>query len=73
MEGDELSDAPGIYLGCNVENASSGLTICAERVAVASWVAAGRPGTLETVAIAARREDGSWAHAWPCGACRQVL
>lgn len=70
---DDGSGSTGIFLGCNVENASSGLTMCAERVAVANWIAAGRPGSIETVAIAARREDGSWADARPCGACRQVL
>jgi cytidine deaminase len=55
-----------IYGGCNVENASYGLTICAERVAVATAVAAGQQ-KFELLAIATA------GGATPCGACRQVL
>lgn len=55
-----------IYSGCNVENASSGLTVCAERVAV--WKAISE-GEREIVALAVVTATG----AMPCGACRQVL
>jgi cytidine deaminase len=55
-----------IFAGCNVENASYGLTICAERAAVAAAVAA---GYREITAVAVVTSGG---HA-PCGACRQVL
>lgn len=55
-----------IYVGCNVENASYGLTICAERNAVAHAVAA---GARAFAAIAVASANG----ASPCGACRQVL
>ena len=55
-----------IAAGCNVENASFGLTLCAERVAVASAVAAGHRD-LKAVAIVAE------GNATPCGACRQFL
>jgi cytidine deaminase len=55
-----------IFTGCNVENASYGLTICAERTAVFTAVAAGQQQFL-MLAIAAR------GGATPCGACRQVL
>ena len=55
-----------IYSGCNVENASSGLTVCAERVAV--WKAVSEE-EREIVALAVVTESG----AMPCGACRQVL
>lgn len=55
-----------VFAGCNVENASYGLTICAERVAVGSAVAAGRK---QIVAVAVATSGG---HS-PCGACRQVL
>jgi cytidine deaminase len=55
-----------IFAGCNVENASYGLTICAERVAIGTAVAAGHKKIL-AVAVAT---SGGYA---PCGACRQVL
>jgi len=55
-----------IIVGCNVENVSYGLAICAERVAVGTAVAAGK---REFVAIAIASSIGCT----PCGACRQVL
>ncbi|MDE0961284.1 MAG: cytidine deaminase [Planctomycetota bacterium] len=63
-----------IFGGCNVENASYGLTICAERGAVMNWAAAGSPGVPLAIAIAAcSMASGEWVEAMPCGACRQVL
>jgi cytidine deaminase len=55
-----------IFVGCNVENASYGLTICAERTALTSAVAAGK---REFDALALAMTGGGT----PCGACRQVL
>lgn len=55
-----------IYLGCNVENISYGLTICAERFAIGAMIAAGE---REPTAIAIVTKGGGT----PCGACRQVL
>ncbi len=67
--GAAVMDARGrIHVGCNVENASYGLTVCAERNAVAAAVAAGAT-RIEAVAVVT---DGK-TPAYPCGACRQVL
>ena len=57
-----------VYHGCNIENASYGLTICAERNAV--WKAVSE-GVTEFAAIAVTARDGRGAP--PCGSCRQVL
>lgn len=58
----------GLYKGCNVENASYGLTICAERNAIAAAIAAGH---MDFVAIAVVTNAAEPAR--PCGACRQVI
>jgi len=57
-----------VFCGCNVENLSFGLTICAERAAVFAAVAAGER-EFEAIAIVA----DSIQPVTPCGACRQVL
>lgn len=57
-----------VHAGCNVENASYGLTVCAERVAIGAAVAAGAR-RLEGVAVA----SGTSPPTPPCGACLQVL
>lgn len=57
-----------IHAGCNVENASYGLGVCAERHAVAAAVAAG--ATPPAALVVASEIDPPAA---PCGACRQVL
>lgn len=63
-----LMDDGTVFGGCNVENTSFGLSICAERNAMTSAVAA---GNAKPVAIAVAGEDGSFCA--PCGACRQFL
>lgn len=57
-----------IYVGCNVENATYGATICAERAAICSMVAYGESRLL-AVAVYTESEPA----ATPCGICRQVL
>jgi cytidine deaminase len=61
-----LTDDGQVVAGCNVENASYGLSVCAERVAVFRAIAA---GARRLVAAAVCTPDGGT----PCGACRQVL
>lgn len=65
-----LADGDDIYIGCNVENGSFGLTNCAERSAVFSAIADGR-GRGDFLALVIYT-PGASAHP-PCGACRQVL
>lgn len=57
-----------VYTGCNVENASYGLTNCAERTALFKMVSDGCRA-FTAIAISARGA----AAPWPCGACRQVM
>jgi len=60
-----LTESGRIFAGCNVENASYGLSICAERVAVCSAVARSQRA-LKAICVVATA-------AKPCGACRQVM
>jgi cytidine deaminase len=64
-----LTEAGAIYAGCNVENASYGLSMCAERNAVAGVVAADNHNKIRLVAVVSPDS----APCFPCGACRQVL
>ena len=63
-----------IFAGCNVENASYGLTICAERNAIFAAVASG-VRRIQAIALACvdATADAPAASRMPCGACRQVI
>jgi cytidine deaminase len=61
-----LGKSGRVYTGCNVENASYSMTICAERTAVVKAVS---EGEREFEAVAVVTDNGGT----PCGACRQVL
>lgn len=63
-----LTDDGAVFSGCNVENASYGLTICAERVAAVQAVAKGEK-RFRAIAIATSLDKPMM----PCGACRQFL
>lgn len=56
-----------VHAGCNVENASYGLTVCAERNALARLVVEGKTPAAVAIMVDSRRPTP------PCGACRQVL
>ena len=63
-----VTKAGKIYTGCNIENVSLGLTICAERSAIAAAVAEGNKDFVAVAVVTAGKKP-----AIPCGACRQVL
>jgi cytidine deaminase len=62
------ADDGTVFAGCNVENASYGLTICAERAALAAAVAHGRQRFRRLVVVSDIDPPAA-----PCGACRQML
>lgn len=66
-----LFDDGAVITGCNVENASYGLALCAETVAVARALGEGRRGGLVAVAVVGLRAGAE--PITPCGRCRQVL
>jgi cytidine deaminase len=67
--GAAVEDSAGrIHTGCNVENATYGLTVCAERVAIFKAISEGARG-FKRVAVVADTESLTP----PCGACRQIL
>jgi cytidine deaminase len=63
-----ITDTGKIYSGCNVENTSYGLTICAERNAIFRMIAEGERRIAEILVIGDTEEFLP-----PCGACRQVM
>ncbi|MEQ9403748.1 MAG: cytidine deaminase [Cyclobacteriaceae bacterium] len=64
-----LTKSGQVYTGCNVENMSYGLTICAERNAIFSAIAAEGKTQIEQVVVYTETQRP----ATPCGACRQII
>ncbi|MEP5936770.1 MAG: cytidine deaminase [Erythrobacter sp.] len=62
-----------VVTGTNIENASYGLGLCAETVAVSKAMADGQRGGLKAVAVTGPLDRGDGAPITPCGRCRQVL
>ena len=63
-----LTSSGKVYTGCNIENSSYGLTVCAERTALFKAVSEGET-SFEAIAITSDEKDATP----PCGACRQVI
>lgn len=63
-----LTSRGKVYTGSNIENASYGLTLCAERVAVSKAVSEGDSRIIAIAVVSDGRQPAA-----PCGACRQVL
>jgi cytidine deaminase len=63
-----LTRSGAVYAGCNVENATYGATLCAERSAIAAMVTDGGRDPVAVVVVTAGPRPGA-----PCGICRQVL
>ena len=63
-----LTGSGAVYIGCNMENGAYSPSLCAERVAFGSAVAAGERD-FAAIAVIGDGED----YCWPCGVCRQVM
>ncbi len=68
-----LFEDGAVITGSNVENASYGLALCAETVAVSRAFGEGRRGGLKAVAVTGPTDKGDGSPITPCGRCRQVL
>ena len=64
-----LYESGNVYSGCNIENSSYGLTLCAERNAISNAISAGETSKLLKIAIYSPKST----KCFPCGACRQWL
>lgn len=67
-----LAESGEIYTGCNIENSSFSVTVCAERTALFKAVSKGERGFAAIAVVGGRLGDFS-DFCYPCGACRQVL
>ncbi len=63
-----------VITGCNTENVSYGLTVCAEKAVLSKAVSMGKKrGDFLKIAVAGKPHDKEWQFCSPCGACRQVI
>lgn len=62
-----------VFTGCNVENASYGVTNCAERTAIFKAVSEGHREMVKIAIVGGSAEKGITDYAYPCGVCRQVM
>ena len=67
-----LTEGGRVYLGCNIENAAYGETVCAERTAIFKAVSEGEK-SFKKIAVVGGKDGLAPVPAYPCGACRQVM
>ncbi len=67
-----LTESGKVYTGCNIENASYGETVCAERTAFFKAVSEGEKG-FSKIAVVGGKHGENTVISYPCGACRQVM
>ena len=68
-----IGEDGALYLGCNIENASYGLTVCAERVAIFNAVSAGNKKIKKLATTCLKGDTSDPGSLMSCGACRQVI
>lgn len=68
-----LADDDTIYTGCNIENASYGGTVCAERTSIFKGVSEGKTHFKAIAIVGGVRGQNISSYAFPCGICRQVM
>ncbi|MFA6511730.1 MAG: cytidine deaminase [Patescibacteria group bacterium] len=68
-----VGESGTVYTGCNVENASLGLTICAERVAIFKAISSGERRIAMLACACINGDPNEPRTLMPCGACRQVM
>lgn len=68
-----LTKSGNVYKGCNVENSSYGLTICAERAAISNAVSNGEKEFIKMAIVGSFAERQNESLLTPCGACMQIM
>ena len=68
-----MTEEGRIYNGCNIENASYGATVCAERVAFVRAVQEGERDFQAIAIVGGKKGEAPTSFAYPCGICRQVM